>query len=276
VCGLVRTGTDAQGAPLYLLSITNQAMLLFGLYALGVVLAIACTKLLRGTVLRGAVMPLVMELPPYRMPAARVLMIHLWERAWLYIKKAGTIILAIVIVLWAMKTWPGLPADQQAGFEQQRQAARQGGAADGDQRLREIDLNEHRQELSHSAIGQVGNAIAPILRPCGFDWKISTALLGSFAAKEVFVGQMGVIFAVNEHEEGGKTTLRQRLAADYTPLQGLCIMVFVLIASPRMATVAVTARESGSWKWALLQWTYLTALAWVMTTAIYQVGRAMG
>jgi len=135
--------------------------------------------------------------------------------------------------------------------------------------LSRIDLEEHRRQVTQSAIGRLGRGLAPVMAPCGFDWKISTGLLGAFAAKEVFVGQMAVIYA----DDGQGATLRQRLAADYTPLQAVCIMLFILIASPCMATVAVTARESGSWKWALFQWSYLTALAWLLTAAVYQIGR---
>jgi len=243
------------------LEITNQGLLLFVIYAIGILLGLVCTKVLRATIFRGEVTPFVMELPPYRMPTPRGLLLHTWERTWLYLKKAGTIILAIVIVLWAMRTFPTLPERQRT--EVTRRAAEQG---------RDPALDAHRAELAHSAIGRIGQGVAPVLAPCGFDWKISTALLGSFAAKEVFISQMGIIHAVSEDAGAGSKTLRERLAANYTALQGFCIMLFILISSPCMATVAVTIRESGSWKWALLQWTYLTALAWMVTAIVYQAG----
>ncbi len=274
--GLGRLGVGADGEQLYMLSLTNQALLLFGIYMLGIVLAVLCARLLRSTVLKGEVTPFVMELPPYRVPALRGILVHMWERSREYVKKAGTIILALVIVLWALKTFPQLPAAEQQHFQTQRQALQNQANLPTEQlqqRLREMDAAQHRAELTHSAVGRIGRAITPVLAPCGFDWKISTALLGSFVAKEVFIGQMGLIYAVGDSTEEGSATLQAKLAGDYTPRQGLSILLFVLIASPCIATVAVTARESGSWKWAMLQWGYLTALAWVLTILVYQSGR---
>jgi ferrous iron transport protein B len=261
------------------LRVTNQALLLMMLYVIGIVLAIACTKLLRVAVFRGEITPFVMELPPYRRPTVRSLATHTFERGWQYVQKAGTIILAIVVLLWAAKTWPGLPADQVDAFAHERQTVQ---AAAGDpaavrSQLAQIDIREHRAQLTNSAIGRVGRFVAPVLQPAGFDWKIATAMLGALAVKEAFIGQMGVIYAVGDGDDAGQNgSLRQNLARDYSPLQGLALMLFVLIASPCMATVAVTARESGSWKWAALQWGYLTVLAWVVACGVFQVGHAMG
>jgi len=250
--------------PFGLFEITNQAVILMSIYVLGVVLAVVCIKILRMTILRGEVTPFVMELPPYRVPALRGLLVHAWERTREYIRKAGTIILAIIIVLWALKTWPQLPPARR-----QRIAAQARASGENPQSA------VRQAELTHSAIGRLGHGIAPLLRPCGFDWRISTGLVGAMAAKEAFIGQMGVIYAVDS-EEGKVRTLREKLAGQYTPLEGLAIMVFILISTPCVATVAVTIRESGSWKWAAFQWGYLTALAWVVTAALYQIGRTVG
>ncbi|MGC9453998.1 MAG: ferrous iron transport protein B [Phycisphaerae bacterium] len=252
--------------------ITNQGLLLFTIYVIGVVLAIVCVKILRSTLFRGEVTPFLMELPPYRMPTARGLAVHMAEPTWHYLKKAGTIILAIVIVLWALKTWPQLPESTQQQFESRIAAVEANEELPDQQRGQRVDelQNELRKaELEHSTIGRVGKGLEPVMRPAGFDWRVTTALVGSMAAKEVFVGQMGVIYAVGEADEESES-LRQKLAADYTPVQGFAMMLFVLISSPCIATVAVTIRESGSWKWAALQWGYLTVLAWVVTTAFYQ------
>jgi len=265
IFGIIPTGADAQNNPTYLLAVTNQALLLFGIYMTGILLAVAAAKLLRCTIFRGEATPFVMELPPYRMPALRGLLVHTWERTWMYVRKAGTIILAIVMILWALQTWPRLPTPQ-------RQAAADRARSEG----ANVEYAVHQARLVHSGVGRIGHVLAPALKPCGFDWKISTALLGSFAAKEVFVGQMGVIHAVGEAADETSTTLRQRLAAAYTPLQGLCMMLFILIASPCMATVAMTVHETGSWKWAALQWCGLTVMAWLVTTAVYQIGTLAG
>jgi ferrous iron transport protein B len=252
--------------------ITNQGLLLFTMYAIGVVLAVVAIKVLRSTLFRGEVTPLLMELPPYRLPTARGLLVHMAEPTWHYVKKAGTIILAIVIIMWALKTWPQLPAAEQQSFAEQQAAVQ----ADGDlspeaseEQLERLANRRRQAELQHSAIGRIGRGIEPVMRPCGFDWKVSTALVGSMAAKEVFVGQMGVIYAVGEADEKSES-LREKLSGEYTPLQGFAMMLFVLISSPCIATVAVTARESGSVRWAALQWGYLTVLAWLVTAAFYQ------
>jgi len=257
--------------------ITNQALWLFGIYGAGIVLMIVCIKLLRATAFRGEDTSFVMELPPYRMPTLKGLIIHVWERIWVYLKKAGTIILAIVIVLWALKTWPQLDPQTMEEFQSRRAAIlTDAGLSEEDKHpaLDRIDRAQHRAELQHSAVGRIGRGIAPLLRPCGFDWRISTALLGSLAAKEVFISQMGIVYAVGGEE--ADTTLPEKLAADYSPLQGINIMLFILIASPCLGTVAVTFRESGAWKWALLQWGGLTALAWLVTTIIYQACSLLG
>jgi ferrous iron transport protein B len=115
-----------------------------------------------------------------------------------------------------------------------------------------------------------------MLRPCGFDWKLSTAMIGALAAKEVFVTQMGIIYALGGDPDEASAPLREKIRTDYTPLAGFCVMLFCLISAPCMATIAVTRRESGSWRWALLQLGGLTLLAWVVTAAVFQVGSLLG
>jgi ferrous iron transport protein B len=252
-----------------------QAPMLWTIYIIGIVLAVALAKLLRATLFSGESVPFVMELPPYRMPMLRGLLLHMWERSWLFLKKAGTIILGIAILMWALSIWPKPGADQAEHFEQQR-AALEARADIGPEEkadlLEAVNNAAAEAELEHSLIGRIGKGIAPILRPLGFDWKVSTAMLGAFAAKEVFVAQMGIVHAVGAADEKSET-LRDKLQATYTPLQGFCIMLFCLISMPCMATVAVTKRETGSWKWAAFQLGGLTLLAWTLTAAVYQIGR---
>jgi ferrous iron transport protein B len=251
-----------------------QAPMLWTIYTTGIVLAVVLAKLLRATVFRGEAVPFVMELPPYRMPTLRGLLLHVGERSWLFLRKAGTIILGIAIVMWALSVWPKPGAGQMVPFEQQRVAiAARADLEPAEQKalLNEVDHAAAEAALEYSAIGRIGKAIAPVLQPLGFDWKISTAMLGAFAAKEVFVAQLGIVYAVGEAGEES-ATLRSQLGATYTPLQGFCIMLFCLISMPCMATVAVTRRETGSWGWAGLQFAGLTALAWVLTAAVYQIG----
>lgn len=231
-----------------------QAPALWLIYLVGIALAVAAARLLRSTLLRGEADPFVMELPPYRAPTLRGVLIHMGERGWLYVRKAGTIILSISVVLWALTSFPRLPAVATQGMPADERAA---------------------AELAHSAAGRLGHALEPVLRPMGFDWRIGTAMIGAFAAKEVFVAQLGIVFAVGD-TTAHADSLRSRLRAAYSPLSGFCMMLFMLIGLPCVATVAASRRESGGWGWALLQLGGLTVLAWAITTAVYQVGRLVG
>lgn len=258
-----------------LVSMSNRGLILFGIYAVGIVLAIVMAKLFRATIFRGESAAFVMELPPYRMPTTKGIVLHMWERTWEYVKKAGTIILAAVIIMWALSTWPGPSEAEQAHFDAQRAEIEAANlpAPQQAEKLTAIDRAEHEAKLRNSAIGRVGKSIAPVMEPLGFDWRISTALIPAFAAKEAFVSQMGVIFSLGEGADEKTESLQKHLAANYTPLQGLCVMLFCLITAPCVATIVVTSRESGSWKWGLFQLTYLAVLAYVITLIVYQVGR---
>jgi len=224
--------------------------MLWIIYLIGIVLAMVCAKILRLTVFRGETTPFVMELPPYRMPTLKSVCIHMWQRGWMYLRKAGTIILAISIILWAAMSYP----------------------KPGDESLAGLDTAQaEQQKLEYSVIGRVGRAIEPVLKPLGFDWKIGTALIGATAAKEVFVSQLAIVYAVGSDKENSES-LREKLQTNYTPLTGFCIMLFCLIYAPCVATVAVTRHESGSWRWALFQFFALTVIAYVLTFVVYQIG----
>jgi ferrous iron transport protein B len=254
-----------------------HAPMLWIIYVIGILLAVISAKLLRSTILKGESVPFVMELPPYRMPTLRGVLIHMWERGRLYLKKAGTVILGISIIMWAMTTFPGLPGSEASRFEKERQTVQAENTTkkEKDERLVSIDNQEVEETLRYSIAGRIGHVMEPILKPMGFDWKIGTALIGAFAAKEVFVAQMGIIYSVGQADEESQT-LREKLKGTYTPLIGFCIMLFCLISAPCMATIAVTGRESGSWKWAMLQLGGLTLLAYVLTVLVFQVGSILG
>jgi len=225
-----------------------QAPVLWGLYFTGVALAVVLAKLLRVTLLRGEQAPFVMELPPYRLPTLRSVFIEVLDRTSHFVRKAGTVILAASILLWAMASYPKPPAERLAGLDEQgRQAVR----------------------LAYSLTGRVGGLLEPIMRPIGLDWKASVAVLGGLAAKEVVIAQFGIVYAVSS-DTAGLDSLRAALQRDYTPLQALCIMLFCLISMPCMATIAATWKESGSWRWAALQSIGLSVVAYVVTLAVYQ------
>ncbi|MBW1925056.1 MAG: ferrous iron transport protein B [Deltaproteobacteria bacterium] len=255
-----------------------HAPMLWIIYMIGIALAVLSAKLLRVTVLKGESVPFVMELPPYRMPTIKGVLIHMWERGWLYLKKAGTIILGISILLWAMTTFPGLPDGEKVRFENERHTIQTNFSGDEEDlagRLAAIDNAEAEAALEYSIAGRIGHAMELLLRPMGFDWKIGTALIGAFAAKEVFVAQMGIVYSVGEGDEESET-LREKLKSTYTPLVGFCIMLFCLISAPCMATIAVTRRESNSWRWALFQLGGLTLLAYLLTVLVFQAGSLFG
>jgi ferrous iron transport protein B len=254
-----------------------QAPMLWIVYVIGIVLAVVSAKLLRATILSGKSVPFLMELPPYRMPTLKGLLIHMWERGFLYLKKAGSIILGISILLWAMTTFPDLPDDEAARFERARYSVNAGNMGE-DEKVKQLALinnEEVEAALLNSIAGRIGRAMVPFIEPMGFDWKIGTALIGAFAAKEVFVAQMGIVYSVGEADAGSET-LRDKLKSNYSPLVGFCIMLFCLIAAPCMATIAVTKQESNSWRWALFQLGGLTVLAYMLTILVFQAGSLIG
>ncbi|AQT69366.1 Ferrous iron transport protein B [Anaerohalosphaera lusitana] len=246
--------------PIYIMITTaffthHQGLVMTLIYLIGVALAIVAVKLLRKTIFRGETTPFVMELPPYRVPTIHGVLIHTWHRGWMYLRKAGTIILAISILLWAAAAYPQIDESELEGLnEQQAQTA----------------------QLQHSYVGKAGSAIETVIKPLGFDWKIGTALVGAFAAKEVFVSQMGIVYSLGGHTEASSEILTEKLRDNYTPLQGFCIMLFCLAAMPCVATVAMTRHETGSWGWALFQVAGLTILAYVLTLVVYQAGSFFG
>jgi len=248
-----------------------HAPMLWLIYLIGIALAVLVAKLLRSTLFKGETQPFVMELPPYRVPTVHGLLIHMWERGWLYLKKAGTVILAISILLWAVSSYPRktrFDRDYAAEIHQLEDQGRVGEAA-------AVTQAQQADVMAYSVAGRVGHALEPVIKPLGFDWRIGTALIGALAAKEVFVAQLGIVYAVGEAGEASDT-LRHRLRENYSPLAAFCILLFCLISAPCMATIAVTKRETNSWKWALFQLGGLTALAYVITFLVYQTGRFLG
>lgn len=241
-----------------------RGAVLLTMYGIGIVLAIGLVKLLRLTILAGEATPFVMELPPYRMPTLGSVWQDIRVKSALYLGKAGTIILALSILLWAANSYPKKPV-----HEIDRSPARESMSAE------QIEAARRGEDLEYSVSGRVGHLMEHVFKPIGFDWRICTALIGSVAAKEVLVAQLGI---VNSMDDAGREPgrLRQALARRYTPLVGVCIMLFALIATPCASTVAVMRRESHSWRWPLAQFAGLTTLAYVLTLAVYQAGRALG
>jgi len=239
-----------------------RAPALWLIYATGIVLALLLALLLRRTILPGDDAPFVMELPPYRVPTLKSVFLKMLDRGGIYLRKAGTVILGISILLWAATTFP-----KPSSYHVDARLAAGESIAPPD-----AAAARAAEELEASVAGRAGRFLEPAFAPLGFDAKLVTAMIGAFAAKEVFVAQMGIVYAIGDAGEGTEG-LRARLARDYPPLVGVSLVLFLLVATPCMATVAVTRRESGRWRWALLQLFGLTSIAWLLAFAVFQLGR---
>ena len=253
-----------------------QAKVLAIIYFSGIALAILFAKLLRSTLFKGATETFIMELPPYRIPTLRAIMMQMWTRAMIYLKKAGTIILAISILMWVLVTFPRTDKFSDE-FAKQETILKSQNLSEEEltEKLEALQMKQQSDELAYSITGRIGKALEPALKPLGFDWRIGAAMIGAFAAKEVFVAQLGIVYSVGEADEESQT-LRDKLKENYTPLIALSIMLFALISAPCMATIAVTKRETNSWGWALGQLAGLTIAAYIVSLLVYQIGKLAG
>jgi ferrous iron transport protein B len=263
--------------------------------------ALLAAKFLRLTVLRGESTPFVMELPPYRFPTLRGLFTHTWERTWQYIKKAGTVILGISILLWAMMTYPSLPA-----AEAERLLAAPHGSSmpeeaiimammavdpkltvveaerlieqEAAQRLTKIEQQEAEARLRHSIAGRIGIALEPLSQYAGFDWRTNIALVGGFAAKEVIVSTLGTAYSLGKTDPEDATPLKELLKTDphWNPTAALAFLVFVMFYAPCFVTAVAIAKESGSWKWAFFSIGFNTLVASGLAIALFQAGQLIG
>jgi ferrous iron transport protein B len=269
----------------------NKATYMFLFTMLAWVVALVAAKILRSTVLRGAPTPFVMELPPYRFPTMRGLLIHTWERTYQYIKKAGTVILGISILLWALMTFPGLPEEKAAQFEQRRQAVittataqtatlttmENEASSEPDEaqteQLRLINNAETEAGLRNSIAGRLGTSLESFSKFAGFEWRTNIALIGGFAAKEVIVSTLGTAYSMGEVDVEESESLGQRLKSDnnWNRVVAVAALVFIMFYAPCFVTVVCIAKES-SWKWAAFSMAFNTVFAFGMAVAVYQVG----
>jgi len=260
------------------------AMALFAMYALSVVAALTAAAVLRRTVLKGPAPTLVLELPPYRLPVFSVLLRGVWQRVRTFLLDAGTVILALTIILWVLLSYPKDPAvAAEAGQARAALASAALATEEREARLVEIESRENGAQLRHSVAGRVGRLIEPVIAPLGFDWRIGVGILGAFAAREVFVGTLGVVFDIAGADETNEPLRHVLRAATWpdgarlmTPLAGVSLMVFFVLACQCMSTVAIVKRESGGWRWPLFMVAYMTVLAYSASLFVYQVGSRLG
>lgn len=294
------------------LKLTGLTML--AMYLLGIVVALLMAWLFKKTLLRGETPLLIMELPPYKMPLFRVVIRHMWDRSRLFLRRAGTVILGINILLWFLASYPrngkieeqfaarraaiahstNQPASENPNSTNLSQASSsQSGSSltnaptstTSDQRVA-LDNEEAGERLRQSFAGRLGRLIEPVIRPLGFDWKMGIGIISSFAAREVFVSTMSTVYNVGEADKSAASMndLQQTLQAQrrpdgsviYSPLTALTLMVFYVFALQCVSTVAVVRRETNSWKWPLFQWGYMGVLAWGMAFLTQHIGRLLG
>ncbi len=311
--------------PIYMLIIPAffpkvwQAPILWSIYILGIILALILAIILNRGVFKGNSSPLLIELPTYHLPTMRTVGKRACERAIQYLQKAGSTILGVSVILWAISSFPALSTERLAEFESRESDIRSvaqrlqidlealdqpleptkrdstAAAFPWDEKITEEkilklapndtkeqqfllqELLENNQnecmeaQLENSVAGRLGRKIEPVLKLSGFDWRIGIGLIGAFAAKEVFVAQLGVVFKSGEVDESSET-LRSKIQRAYTPLVGICVLVFCLISAPCMATFVIVFKET-SFKWACGQWLVLTVLGFCLSCSIFQVGR---
>ncbi|MDR1125536.1 MAG: ferrous iron transport protein B [Deltaproteobacteria bacterium] len=248
--------------------------------------ALLVARLLRSTLIRGEATPFVMELPPYRIPTLFGIIFHALERVWQYIKKAGTVILAISILIWAGMSFPELPedlsapyAERIAAYEEQSAAAGEAGA--GEEALAAIGEAKTEVEnqlaelaLENSYAGRIGKALEPVSASVGFDWRVNIALVGGLGAKEVIVSTLGTAYSLGavDPEEAGSLSTRIAHDAKWNPAVAAALMIFVLLYSPCFVTLVVMKQEAGSWKWVAFSLAFDTMLAFVAAVGVYQAG----
>ncbi len=271
--------------------VDTQGLTLFLMYLIGIVVAAFVALFLKRTVLKGVTPPFVMELPAYKWPSPRVVILRMLERGWEFLYRAGTIIFAVSILMWALLFYPRLPAAESARFASQRQTLEQTLAAAPNDKAREaaqhqldeLAIHEDGTQRRQSLLGRMGHWIEPLVRPLGWDWRIGAAVIASFPAREVVVATLGVIFDTGPdvEDESGQGRLRSALQQAAWPRTGqklftlpvaLSIMVFFALCAQCVSTLVVIRRETNSRVWPLVSFTYMTTLAYIGAFLTYQIG----
>jgi ferrous iron transport protein B len=266
---------------------------MLSMYLLGIVVALLMAWLFKKTLLKGETPMLIMELPPYKRPLLRVVVRHMWDRSKLFLRRAGTIILGINILLWFLATYPHSAATQAVPGGERAHLKAQGSSTTPPEQLPARatpaagrDRQVAGENLRQSFAGHLGRLIEPIIAPLGFDWKMGIGIITSFAAREVFVSTMSTVYSVGETgaNSSGVTSLAQTLKGQkrpdgtpvYTPLTAVTLMVFYVFALQCVSTVAIVRRETNSWKWPVFQWLYMGALAWGLAFLTHLGGHLLG
>jgi ferrous iron transport protein B len=266
-------------------SFNTQGATLLAAYLFSLIAAITAAFVMRKSILRGQTPPFILEMPPYRWPHLRTVLTAMWERGKVFVSQAGTIILAMNVLLWFLASFP-----QQPGIAAQYAAQKSILQASGipqeqlEPQLAMLDSAEAGDKLRASYAGHLGQLLEPVIRPLGFDWKIGIGLIGSFAAREVFVSTVATVYNLGDNGDG-TVTLAEAMRKDVDPRTGkpvfsllvaLNLILFYILACQCMSTIAIVKRETGGWKWPMFMLGYMTALAYVTCLLFYQLGRWIG
>jgi ferrous iron transport protein B len=258
-----------------------QGLLMVGMYGFAIVTTLLVALILGRTAVRGRRVPLVLELPPYRLPSLRLTLRNMVERSLVFLKEAGTVILACTVALWALLAFPR--TEPSAGRDTRTPSAEQRSAPSPSVKHAPAEESSHsptRVEQSYG--GRLGKAIEPVFAPLGFDWKIDVGIIGAFAAREVFISTLGLVYGVGDTDDQA-LPLREKLRQEtlggkprYTPLVGLSLLVFFALSCQCMSTLAVVRRETRSLKWPAFLFAYMTVLAYAFAFLVYQGGKLLG
>jgi ferrous iron transport protein B len=260
----------------------KAALIFTSAYAIGIMAALGSALLFKHTILPGGSKPLMIELPPYRLPSLRTSLLHALDRAKIFVKRAGTIILTISLVLWALSHYPKSepPAAAANLNTQAAQLEKSGATAQAGEMRSDANRRAAQSALQNSFAGHIGHAIEPVLRPLGFDWQIGIGIVSSFAAREVIVSTLAVVYGVGEDAaDNNRTslydTLRRATRTDGTPVfttaTCLSLLVFYILAAQCLSTQAIVRRETNSWKWPLFQIAYMSGLAYAAAFIVFQI-----
>ena len=249
---------------------------------MGAVAALFTALLLRKTVISGSSRPMMLELPTYKMPSLRTAFLNTFDRAWVFMKNAGTVILAIVVILWWMSAYPKAnDSDEVIALRSEASVVAVTDVIESEKLLNEANSLAYSEQLSGSFAGQLGKFFQPVFAPLGYDWKLTVGVMTSFAAREVFVSTIAVLTAGDEdvENEGVIEKIEHAKRDNGTPVFNIptaaSLLVFFVLAMQCLPTIAVTKRETGSWNWALLQFGYMTLLAWVASFITFTIVSAV-
>jgi len=290
--------------PVYLVFVTAffpkyAGTVLFSIYGIGIILAITVAIIFKKTIFKNEEVPFVMELPPYRIPTIRTTTKHMWNKGKQYLKKMGGVILIASVIIWALGYFP-LNENLLATYENKiskvetdynikiSQLSDESQIIDltieKDSIIKELLTEKSAKQHSETYIGKIGQFVQPVMQPLGFDWKMSVAIITGIAAKEIVISTLGVLYQVDEEIDAEKSTLQSKLQKEtyksgkkkgqkvFNPVVALAFLMFTLIYFPCIAVIAAIKKESGNWKWAAFTIFYTTAIAWLVSFLVYQIG----